>query len=345
MKTLENAVAVRVRITKARASMKDEFLSDDICNKYGIDKSSARVQKDIFKLTDVNRPITAIRAYLREKGVPWSATSEDAHGKKKQDAVWVFNGREVKELTTFNRERKEEFEAAVKNMADNWDDVVADVRRRHGAAFRPEDLPTREEFLSQFAWTMEMEPLMDIADAEHDFRIRMPDDVPDEVIEEQVQRMRADLGTKVHNVFRDLMDRVASELLGDERDKGLIAGLEQYDPDPNDKRKGNTFRDSRLYGNMNGLRDFAESISEVFDHDGLHSLRDRLRTFCDDILPQDAELVRTDDAVRQRVIQGLKGLLDPHKMPEADDGGTPSPDATAPGSTGATKSGGFGQFV
>ena len=337
-KTYDNAVVVRVRIKKARASMKDEFLSDEVCVKYGIDKASARVSKDIFKMVDINRPITAVRTYLREHGVPWSATTEDEDGKKKQDATWVFNGRDVKDLADFARKSKEEFEAAVKAKADNWDDEIAEVRQRLGGAFKPEDLPTREEFLSQFKWETEITPLVDLDKIEEDFRMTS---LPESIIEEQLARHRRQLGEKVDGVVRDMFKRVETEILGDARDKGLLAGLEEYDPDPNDKRKGNTFRDSRLYGNMGGWRDFARHISEVFpEADGLKELSDRLDTFCNKVLPTDPEVVRTDEVARKRVIQGLRGILNPNKMPEINEDDLEQ-DANAP----ITGTGGFAQFA
>lgn len=327
-----NAVLVRVRIKKARASMKDEFLSDEICTKYGIDKSSARLTKDIFKMTDINRPITRIRAYLREEGMPWSATTEDEHGKKKQDATWIFNGRQVKELADTARECKEEFEKAVRAKADNWEAEIDDVRKRLGAAFRAEDIPSREEFVSQFRWQTEITPLQDMDSIMEDYRLKLPE----EVANEQMERYKRDLGTKVSNVVRDTMDRVATEILGDAKDKGLLKGLEEYDPDPEDKRKGNTFRDSRLYGNMQDLRDFAHGVAEVFPNQpDLDSIVARLDQFCDEILPKDPAQVREDEAVRRRVIQGLKGLLNPAKMPETE----------TTTETAAPTTGGFGQFV
>lgn len=329
-----NAVLVRVRIKKARASMKDEFLSDEMCRKYGIDPGSARFTKDIFKMTEINRPITRVRAYVREHGMPWSAVADDEHGKKKQDAVWIFNGREVKELADVCREGKEEFERAVREKADNWEAELDDIRKRLGASFRAEDIPSRDEFVSQFRWETEITPVQDMESLLEDYRLQLPE----EVANEQIERFKRDMGQKISNVVQDTTDRVAKEILGDAKDKGLLAGLEQYDPDPTDKRKGNTFRDSRLYGNMNDLRDFAHSVQEVFpDSEDLDSLVSRLDKFCDEILPEDPELVRTDDVVRKRVIQGLRGLLDPSKMPEDDETVEEKPDAPA--------TGGFGQFV
>lgn len=326
-----NAVVVRVRVKKARASMKDEFLSDEICNKYGIDKSSARLTKDIFKMTDINRPISRIRDYLRTNGYPWSATTEDEYGKKKQDATWLFNGREVKDLADFARQCKEDFEAAVKKKADNWDDEVQDVRRRLGAAFRQEDLPTREEFVSQFRWETEITPLQDMDEIMKDYRMKLPE----EIANEQMERYQRDLGTKVSNVVRDAINRVTTEVMGDARDKGLLKGLEEYDPDPNDKRKGNTYRDSRLYGNMNELREFTHGVADVFPgQPQLESLVQRLDKFCDDILPDDPAVVREDPQVRKRVIAGLRGLIDETKMPEDE----AVEESKAP-------AGGFGQFV
>lgn len=336
-RTYDNAVVVRVRIKKARASMKDELLSDEVCKRYGIDPSRARVSKDIFKMPDINRPITAARAYLREHGVPWSATTEDEDGKKKQDATWVFNGRDVKSMADFMRSSKEEFEGAVQKMADDWDGVVAEIRRELGGAFNQGDLPTREEFLSQFKWETEITPLMDLDKIEEDFRLIS---LPEEIINEQLAQHRRQLGEKIDGVVRDMFKRVQTEIMGDARDKGLLAGLEEYDPDPDDKRKGNTFRDARLYGNMNEWRDFAHGVAEIFpEAPGLKELCDRLDTFCDKILPTDPEVVRTDDVVRKRVIQGLEGILNPSKMPETDDDGNAA-------STGKDSTvGGFAQFV
>lgn len=333
-----NAVLVRVRIKKPRASMKDKVLSQEVCDKYGIDPQSARVSKDVFKMTEVNRPVTEIRAYLREKAMPWSATEADESGKKKQDAVWLLNGREVKEFADKSRSCKEEFEGAGRNMADNWDDVLADIQSRLGGAYNPSDLPTREEFLSQFKWETIIEPLTDVEAAMEDYRLKLPE----EVAAEQIARFQRNLATKVSNVVRDMMRRIAREVLGDGReggDRGMLAGLEEFAPDPNDKRKGRQYKDTRLYGNTADLRDMAHKFVEVFpDCEELKAIADRLDTFCDEILPKDPEVVRNDPLVRKRVAAGLRGLLDPDKMPETET--EKEEEEQKP-----KKSGGFEQFV
>lgn len=302
----DNMVIVRVRVKKASASAKDVALSEALYAKHNIDKSWARVSKDLFKMAAVNAPVTAMRAFMREHGVPWSATSEDENGKKKQDAAWVFTGRHVKEFTDMAQELREEFEREVKVMYDNYEDVIKQAKRALGTSFNAEDFPTRDEFYSQFVWETEIEPMPDPEEVASDFRMGLPQ----EVVDEQIARVHRQNAVKIGNVANNLTSRLASELIGDgKKDKGLLAGVVEYKPDPNDKRKGNTYRDVRLYDNIDNLRTFAHEIDEVFKHHIIKDLCDNLDTFCEDIRPSDPEVVRTDKEARRRVVAGLKGLM------------------------------------
>lgn len=341
MSQFDNMVIARVRVKKATASAKDFFLSDELCAKYGIDKSSARVSKDLFKMSEVNAPVTAMRAFMRENGVPWSATTEDEHGKKKQDAAWVFTGRHVKEFTDMAQQFREDFELQVRKMYDNYDDVMADARRRLGAAFKEEDYTDRDDFLAQFVWETEIEPMPDPEKMAKDFRIGLPQDI----VDEQLARVHRQNAAKIANVAGNLMGRVVAELVGDGgKDKGLLAGVAAYRPDPNDKRKGNTFRDVRLYENIDNIREFAHEINDVFTHHAIKDLCDNLDTFCENIRPKDPELVRTDKVIRQRVIAGLKGLLS-GSMPKDDDPSKKKVSAKKKGKVPAKKKGGFAQAL
>lgn len=311
--SFDNVILLRVRVFLPTMSKKDQSLTDKLCAE--LQAQGVRVNKDLFKLTDVKTYVDAARRHLREECVPWSSHRVDQSGAKKQDSLWAQSGREIKKTVAVLQDLKEKFEAAAKSKVDNYTALVEEQRKLQGGAFDPADYPTKEEFAESFVWETEVMPLRDVADEETDFRLKLPK----KIAEEQIRRYRRDVERKVGNVVKDVMHRLAEQLVGKEDDqakKGLIPRLTEYSPDAEDKRVGNTFRDKRLYDNIDDFRVWVDKIREAIHSEELNELSERLRVFCEDIRPKDPELVRTDDAVRKRVIQGLRGLMRPEEMPE-----------------------------
>lgn len=308
----DNIVLVRVRVKVPTPTKKDENLTDKLCK--DLKAQGVRVNKDLFKLTDVVKHATRARRILREQCVPWSAQRTDADGLKKQDFVWASRGKEIQRLASELQDCREKFMEAANQMADNYDDLIAERKKALGGAFNPSDYASKEAFRERFEWDTEITPLADVADAENDLRLKLPK----EIAEQQVGRFRRDLNRRVENVVADITHRIAEQTLGTSSEEGLIKRLEKYDPDPNDKRKGNTYRDVKLYDNIDQLRDFVKQIHEGIPVESLGDIVDRLDHFCDNVRPVDPQEVRSDEKIRRKVIKGLEGLMKPEEMPEAD---------------------------
>lgn len=321
-KLYENVVTLRVRIKCPSESKKDDFLSRKLCEDTGADPTALRVRKDLYKIREITRWRDKARKLVRDDCIPWSAVRTDSFGNKKEDALWACAGRVIERVAGELQKYREEFFTEVKKKVNNYDEVIEGAKSRLGSAFNADDFPTKEEFEQRFGWDVEVQPLQEMADIEEDFRTKLPKAMADE----QVAKAKAKLEGQMANGVQSVMSRALDKLM--DEDDGIIPKLRAYDPDPKDKRAGNTFRDKSLYENMDDLQEWAEGINDFLDADELRDLVASIDTFRKDIRPQDPNLVRVDKATRERVIAGLADIVE-----------------TAKGTPGAAKGGGFGQFV
>ena len=321
MKLYDNVVTLRVRIKCPSESKKDDFLSQKLCQETGADPTALRVRKDLFKIREVTRWRDKARKLVRDECVPWSAVRTDSFGNKKEDALWACAGRNIERVSAELQQYRENFFTEVKKKVDNYEGVIEEAKQRLDSAFNADDFPTQDEFEQRFGWEVEVQPLQDITDIEEDFRTKLPKQMADE----QVAKAKAKLEGQMANGVQTVMTRTLDKLM--DADDGIIPKLRAYDPDPKDKRTGNTFRDKSLYENMDELKEFAEDINTFLDADELRELVDSIDTFCTDIRPKDPDTVRTDKATREKVIAGLTDIVE-----------------TAKG-TSKSKGGGFAQFI
>ena len=328
----DNMVVARVRIRMPRKSMVDKTITDEVRAKHGIADGWGSMSKKLYDMPEVTGAASAQRKLFREKGVPWSSSGEEDG--RKADASWAFVGKDVKEVLDETKENRERFEKGAMAARDNYDELVLGPARQHlKGGFRAEDFPTAEEFYEMFGWEVEIVPLMDVADVEKDFRLKLPA----KIAEQQVAVHAEAQAKKVRNVLADLVGRAHREILGDgkgdkSKDKGLLNGVESYNPDEGDKRKGNSFRDVRLYGNMGQIRDFAHSVNTVFQSDEIGEFCQNMDTFCDKVLPKDPADIRTDDKVRAQVVDAMKAMLNgiPVSNVMGEDDSHEGKDASAP---------------
>lgn len=300
----DSVVLVRVRVACPGETKKDDFLTKEMRDQYSAHEGWLNVRKKIFDLSDITRHRDRMRKTLRDEAIPWSSTKTDEHGNKKQDPLWAIPSVEAKALLETLQGMREDFFTAVRNY--DYDAAVERARIGSGGAFNKDDFPTKKEFQERFQWDVEVIPLMDVADAENDFRLKLPK----KAAEEQVKRYKESLDTKVTNGVKDIMRRAVENLVGTEKKPGLVPRLRDYDPDPDDKRKNNTFRDASLYKKLDDFSEWIDGMNTFLDNQELRDLQARLDDFISNVRPDDPSVVRDDERVRKDVIAGLMGVLD-----------------------------------
>lgn len=305
-KLYDNVVVIQARIKCPSQSRKDAGLTEQLAQDLGADLQSIRVRKDLFKLRVATRHRDRARKILREECVPWSDARIDDSGTKKEDPLWACSGRKIASVAEQLQECREAFFDAVRLMVDNYQGLLDEAKGRLGAAFNPKEFPDVREFESRFSWEVEVTPLMDMSHAEDDFRIKLPE----KMAEEQVQLRQDKEERRLAGSVATAKKRVTDLIIGDNKNPGIVPRLERYDPDEDDKRKGNSFRDGSIYEKFDEQREWIDGVNDFADSKELTDLIERMDDFAGKIRPIDPSEIRTNKATRDKVIRGLKGVLD-----------------------------------
>lgn len=312
----DNAVVCRLRVKLPGQTKKDTRATEAAASGVKADVRRIASIKSLFtkgSLTECTGAASSMRASIRDLCVPWDAVREE-DGQKKQDATWVCVGANIEALMEANRENRERFEVGRDALVSRLSDEREAARRELGDAFDEDDYPEPDEFVKQFLWQFDIEPLVSVA-SPSDWRMKLPKDAADAAMDHYARTT----GARVHNVVSDLWSRIEERVIGDPTAKpgtknaakeGLLSRLDRYTPDPEDKRKGNSYRDASLYGGMVAIRDMGRAVSEVFDDPALKDFVQKMDAFVDTILPEDPAVVREDDDARARVVQGLTALAE-----------------------------------
>lgn len=327
-KLYDNVVVIQARIKCPSQSKKDVGLSEQLCQQTGADTQSLRVRKDLLRLRAATKFRDKCRKILREECVPWSTSSISEEGVKKEDPLWACSGRKIASVADQLQECREDFFDAVRLMCDNYDGLIEDAKGRLGTAFNPDEFPSVEEFESRFTWEVEITPLLDLENLEHDFRVKLPE----KLAEDQIQLHQKNMAKRVSNSVDTARKRVADLIIGDNKNPGIVTKLRKYNPDEDDKRKGNSFRDKIIYEKFDEVREWVDGVNDFADDDDLTELLARMDEFTAKVRPIDPAKIRTNKQTREAVIKGLVRVMD--ATGESDHSTVP---ASTKGRTGAAQ--------
>lgn len=307
----DNVVIVRARITVPSTSIIDRALSDEIRRKTNA-KGSLRVRKDYVAIKEVTKISGRMRRYLKEEGVPWSMTTVGSDGRRKSDPTYAIEGRKIEEVAEFSQQMREDWDNALLRL--DYEEIKDERKTELADAYNEEDYPTEEEFFAKFSWNIEVVPLMDIADVEDDFRVRLPPGFADQ----QIESYKEAYDKRVENAVADVVERLNVLIVGDnssglgDKDKpGPVQRLKNFNPDEGDKRKGKTFKNKSIYANIDEFRDFVAGVHSFAESDTLEDIIDRLDHFRNKIRPVNPDAIRDDVLVRNKVIAGLMAVIMP----------------------------------
>jgi hypothetical protein len=192
-------------------------------------------------------------------------------------------------------------------MCDNYEGLIEEAKGRLGTAFNPDEFPSVEEFESRFTWEVEITPLLDLANLEHDFRVKLPE----KLAEDQIALHHEKMQQRVTNSVDTAKKRVAKLIIGDNKNPGLVTKLRNYTADEEeDSRTGNTYRDKVIYEKFDETREWVDGVNDFADDDSLKELLTRMDHFTAKVRPIDPAKIRTNKQTREAVIKGLTAVMD-----------------------------------
>ena len=244
----------------------------------------------------IRKPVTDARAYLKEVGVPWSVSRNNANGGKLSSNQYLIPADKLvvfeKIMSGYRMEREQLIQ---KNLFDRWDIIRREAKTNLGTEYDERHFPDISELRQKFTWEVNVEPLWDIRDIANDVRLKAPQGVIDRAIEDAKRQQ----SQRITNAMSSIVEDVLSDA------ETIIEGIDSYEHNQDDRRKGNTLPKAPKWRRLSRLVDRVEGMNRVFEDDALsdavyemRSLEDRIRNIgsADDV----RKLLKNDERERDR---------------------------------------------
>lgn len=152
------------------------------------------------ELDEVHRLGTAIRNYVYTKTLPWSASQDGARRGER-----LLPSSQAMDFLAGLNQVKQEYDAAVIELARVWDQRVLEAQRNLGALADPTQYPSSVDLPKLFSVTVDLAPIPAVADFT---RLNVPAALADAL----GQRHQEQAELQVRVAMDDLRERFASEL-------------------------------------------------------------------------------------------------------------------------------------
>lgn len=172
----------------------------------------------------------------------------------------------VENLTEFEnkfREVHREWLREVDNFCDNYDDIIAESRRRQGSNFNSGDLPKdREDMRSRFVFEM-VSP----------YALENPDDLAFALTESEIDKIKEEVSDEIMDSIRKSLEESFESITH------MVDKLSNYNPD------GETKKDKKYYCSsaLDNVRKAADSLDNLnfTDDEGIKEIQKRMRKMLD----------------------------------------------------------------
>ena len=216
----------------------------------------------------IRKPVTDARAYLKEVGVPWSVSRNNANGGKLSSNQYLIPADKLvvfeKIMSGYRMEREQLIQ---KNLFDRWDIIRREAKTNLGTEYDERHFPDISELRQKFTWEVNVEPLWDIRDIANDVRLKAPQGVIDRAIEDAKRQQ----SQRITNAMSSIVEDVLSDA------ETIIEGIDSYEHNQDDRRKGNTLPKGRGWANLNNKADKLDTWAESFESAGLGETADKIR--------------------------------------------------------------------
>ena len=190
----EDAMIVRLKVRQWSARKYDKKVTHKVADEFGAGDDAGRynkvlISKDLMK--KLTTAVSNIRNYHYEATLPW----DDSGARILPAAMFMDYSKKMRELRT-------NFESAVSDFVDNYDDYREEARIRLNGMFNEDDYPSRFEVESKCSVETNIEPVP----SSDDFRVNIQSKDQD--------RLKAELDNRVDSLVKsamaDLYDRLFS---------------------------------------------------------------------------------------------------------------------------------------
>tara|TARA_Y100000310_G_C20690253_1_gene821729 strand:+ start:3086 stop:3928 length:843 start_codon:yes stop_codon:yes gene_type:complete len=186
MSLKENALLVKLSISQWTARKHDKKASKEITRKHDANSNMARVNKvliDIDEIKKLTKTANEIRSFHATNTLPWL-----------QDGVGILPIANHATYIDWMRDKKSQWKEQVEAFINRYDQLVSEAQVKLGTLFKVSDYPSAAAIASKFSIDVTMFPVPESGD----FRVDLD--------EEDIEEMKKDLESKLHDAQKDAMN-------------------------------------------------------------------------------------------------------------------------------------------
>ena len=238
----------------------------------------------------IRQPAQAARNLMKRLGIVWTANTNNAYGGRLSQGQYLLMSEQLVEFSEgMERYRMQWEDLKRTELFSQWPNILEDYakkldraladatddidRRAAYIAYNPDNFPSLDKLKKSFSWDVKVDPLLDIADIQKDIRLRAPAEVMEQVVKDAKRNQAMRISNAVGSMAERVIDMTAN----------MAEAIHNYDPDPKDKRKGNTLPKGPSYKNLSELADTLENVNKVLDDSSLADTVEKMREFEDHI--------------------------------------------------------------
>lgn len=259
------ACLVEIRASAWSGRITDRQFTDKVEGDNGVEKRSGAYTKKLFPGTNLLRRVTAVqtafRTYAQARTMPLAGS-----------ACRLLANVHLPEFYKMLSKTREEIDAALDEVEENYDSAVALARRQLGPAFNPEDYPSVAEIRERFAVRCDVMP---VPQSGHFGKVGLPDgtlDALNDQFEEQAAAKMAAVVSEMEDrakaTARHVKDRIEAIRASQEKaGEGTRAAPLFQSTFDDAKEIGALLADYALIFQSSTLAEIAGALAEIGDCD------------------------------------------------------------------------------
>ena len=271
-KLFEDALLVSFDTRHPGDKKSNRILAERAASALGIESSRYgnvihTIPKNIMQR--IRTPARHAREFMKANTIVWSASKNNDNGGRVSGGQYLLTTDKLPEFEKGMAVHRQEWEDKKRTeLFSKWDIICAEAPTALNDAYDERYYPPLDELRKQFEWNVRLNPLWDVRDISNDVRLK----ASSELVETCIEEAQRDQSARISNAIGSMAERVI-DLTSD------IAGRMVYNPDPEDKRKGNNLPKAPTWKKLSELTDTLSDVNNMFDDDALSDTVDKMRGF------------------------------------------------------------------
>lgn len=271
-KIFENASLVSLEVKLFGATRTNRQLTKQLIERNSIKQGRARATIDIIPKEyerNIRKPVTDARRMIKQYTVPWLDSSTNSNQSKTGKQWYLCMAKHLPLLDPEVSKFRMQWEDQTRHLFSSWSTVLKDASVDLGNAYDPRNYPPLDQLKEAYDWDFQLKAIYEITGSD-DVRLN----ASDEWVERCVEGARREQNRRISNAIGSMAQQV-KDFAED------VAERMDYNPDPNDGRKGNTLPKAPTWKELSRLTDTLEDMNEMFEDDALSSTVSKMRDFED----------------------------------------------------------------